>query len=275
MAEFFIRRPIVAMVIAIVTVIVGLVTLSRLPIAEYPQVSPTLIEVTANYRGAAAEAVMDSVAIPIESKVNGVDKMLYMQSFSANDGKMVLKVTFDVGTNVDIMQVNTQNCVSLATAQLPDAVKREGVSVNRSSPDLLMVLGLYSPKGSYDAVFLGNYADINLVDAIKRVSGVGDVKNFTAQDYAMRIWLQPNKMAALAKSHTPPDITPPTVPFTKSGSLKNGSASAFSARWRSAGARRAWGEFAVNDHERLSMVYWRPISSIGSSRSAMATSRMI
>jgi hydrophobic/amphiphilic exporter-1 (mainly G- bacteria), HAE1 family len=141
MAEFFIRRPIVAMVIAIVTVIVGLVTLSRLPIAEYPQVSPTLIEVTANYRGAAAEAVMDSVAIPIESKVNGVDKMLYMQSFSANDGKMVLKVTFDVGTNVDIMQVNTQNRVSLATAQLPDAVKREGVTVNRSSPDLLMVLG--------------------------------------------------------------------------------------------------------------------------------------
>jgi multidrug efflux pump subunit AcrB len=204
MAEFFIRRPIVAMVIAIVTVIVGLVTLSRLPIAEYPQVSPTLIEVTANYRGAAAEAVMDSVATPIESKVNGVDKMLYMQSFSANDGKMVLKVTFDVGTNVDIMQVNTQNRVSLATAQLPDAVKREGVTVNRSSPDLLMVLGLYSPKDTYDAVFLGNYADINLVDAIKRVSGVGDVKNFTAQDYAMRIWLQPKKMAALGI--TPEDI---------------------------------------------------------------------
>src|ERR1700726_3122522 len=197
MAQFFIRRPIVAMVIAIVTVILGLVTLSRLPIAEYPQVSPTLIEVTASYRGAAAEAVMDSVATPIESKVNGVDKMLYLQSFSANDGKLILRVTFDVGTNVDIMQVNTQNRVSQALAQLPDAVKREGVTVNRSSPDLLMVLGLYSPKGSYDAVFLGNYADINLVDAIKRVSGVGDVKNFTAQDYAIRIWLQPDKLAAL------------------------------------------------------------------------------
>ena len=197
MAQFFIRRPIVAMVIAIVTVVVGLVTLSRLPIAEYPQVSPTLIEATTTYRGAAAEAVMDSVATPIESKVNGVDKMLYLQSFSANDGKMILRVTFDVGTNVDIMQVNTQNRVSQAIAQLPDAVKREGVTVNRSSPDLLMVLGLYSPKGSYDAVFLGNYADINLVDAIKRVSGVGDVKNFTAQDYSMRIWLEPNKMAAL------------------------------------------------------------------------------
>jgi HAE1 family hydrophobic/amphiphilic exporter-1 len=134
MAEFFIRRPIVAMVISIVTVIVGMVILSRLPIAEYPQVSPTLIEVTASYRGAAAEAVMDSVATPIESKVNGVDKMLYMQSFSANDGKMILKVTFDVGTNVDIMQVNTQNRVSLATAQLPDAVKREGVTVTGPVP---------------------------------------------------------------------------------------------------------------------------------------------
>ena len=136
---------------------------------------------------------MDSVATPIESKVNGVDKMLYLQSFSANDGKLTLKVTFDVGTDVDIMQVNTQNRVSQAVAQLPDAVKREGVMVNRSSPDLLMVLGLYSPKGSYDAIFLGNYADINLVDAIKRVSGVGDVKNFTAQDYSMRIWLEPDK----------------------------------------------------------------------------------
>jgi hydrophobe/amphiphile efflux-1 (HAE1) family protein len=197
MAQFFIRRPIVAMVISIVIVIVGLVTLIRLPIAEYPSVSPTLIQVTSTYRGAAAEAVMDSVATPIESQVNGVDKMLYMQSYSSNDGKMVLNVTFDVGTNVDIMQVNTQNRVSQAQAQLPDAVKREGVIVNRSSPDLLLAVGLYSPKGTYDAIFLSNYANINLVDAIKRVSGVGDVTNFTAQDYAMRIWVQPDKMASL------------------------------------------------------------------------------
>jgi hydrophobe/amphiphile efflux-1 (HAE1) family protein len=204
MAQFFIRRPIVAMVISIVIVIVGLVTLTRLPIAEYPSVSPTLIQVTSSYRGAAAEAVMDSVATPIESQVNGVDKMLYMQSYSANDGSMVLSVTFDVGTNVDIMQVNTQNRVSQAQAQLPDAVKREGVTVNRSSPDLLLAIGLYSPKGTYDAIFLSNYANINLVDAIKRVPGVGDVKNFTAQDYAMRIWVQPDKMAALGI--TPEDI---------------------------------------------------------------------
>ncbi len=204
MAEFFIRRPIVAMVISIVTVIVGLVSLSRLPISEYPVVSPTLIQATATYRGAAAEAVMESVATPIESKVNGVDKLLYLQSYNANDGKMTLNVTFDVGTNVDIMQVNAQNRVSQAEAMLPDAVKREGVVVNRSSPDILLAIGLSSPGGTYDGVFLGNYADINLVDQIKRVPGVGDVKNFTAQDYSMRVWLDPEKLAMLGI--TPQDI---------------------------------------------------------------------
>jgi len=204
MAEFFIRRPIVAMVIAILTVIVGLVTLQRLPISEYPSVSPTMIQVTTTYRGAAAEAVMESVATPLESKINGVDKLLYLQSYNANDGKMALNVYFDVGTDVDIMQVNTQNRVGQAEAQLPDAVKREGVVVNRSSPDILMVVALCSPTNTYDAVFLANYCDINLVDAIKRVKGVGDVKNFTAQDYTMRIWLRPDKLALLGI--TPSDI---------------------------------------------------------------------
>ncbi|MBX3732771.1 MAG: multidrug efflux RND transporter permease subunit [Verrucomicrobiae bacterium] len=204
MADFFIRRPIVAMVIAILTVIVGLISLKRLPISEYPPVSPTLIQVTTTYRGAAAEAVMESVATPIESKVNGVDKLLYQQSYSANDGKLTLNVYFDVGTDVDIMQVNTQNRVGQAEAQLPAAVKQEGVIVNRSSPDILMVIGLYSPDNTYDAVFLGNYCDINLVDAIKRVRGVGDVKNFTAQDYSMRVWLRPDKLAVLGI--TPSDI---------------------------------------------------------------------
>ncbi|HNU98308.1 MAG: multidrug efflux RND transporter permease subunit [Verrucomicrobia bacterium] len=205
MADFFIRRPIVAMVISIVIVLVGLISLTRLPIAEYPAVSPTLIQATATYRGAAAEAVMDSVATPIESQVNGVDKMLYLQSVSANDGTMTLNVTFDVGTGVDIMQVNTQNRVSLATPQLPDAVKREGVTVKRSSPDVLLVIGLFSPGRMWDSVFLGNYANINLVDAIKRVPGVGDVNNFTAQDYAMRIWLRPDKLAILGL--TPDDVS--------------------------------------------------------------------
>jgi HAE1 family hydrophobic/amphiphilic exporter-1 len=204
MAEFFIRRPIVAMVISIITVIVGAVSLSRLPISEYPVVSPTLIKVTTTYRGAAAEAVMESVATPIESKVNGVNRLLYLQSYNANDGKMTLNVTFDVGTDVDIMQVNTQNRVGQAQAQLPDTVKREGVVVDRSSPDILMVIGLASPQGTYDSVFLGNYADINLVDAIKRVPGVGEVRNFTAQDYSMRVWLRADKLAVLGL--TPQDV---------------------------------------------------------------------
>src|SRR5262252_2015680 len=204
MADFFIRRPIVAMVIAILTVIVGAITLKRLPISEYPPVSPTLIQVTTTYRGAAAEAVMESVATPIESKVNGVDKLLYLQSYNANDGKLTLNVYFDVGTDVDIMQVNTQNRVGQAEAQLPDAVKKEGVVVNRSSPDILMIIALSSPNKTYDAIFLGNYCDINLVDPIKRVRGVGDVKNFTAQDYTMRMWLRPDRLASLGI--TPSDI---------------------------------------------------------------------
>ena len=204
MADFFIRRPIVAMVIAILTVIMGLISLKRLPISEYPPVSPTMIQATTTYRGAAAEAVMESVASPIESKVNGVDKLLYMQSYNANDGKMTLNMYFDVGTDVDIMQVNAQNRVGQAEAQLPAAVKQEGVIVNRSSPDILMVIGLNSPKGTYDATFLGNYCDINLVDAIKRVKGVGDVKNYTAQDYSMRIWLRPDRLDVLGI--TPQDI---------------------------------------------------------------------
>ncbi len=163
-----------------------------------------MIQATTTYRGAAAEAVMESVATPIESKVNGVDKLLYMQSYNANDGKMTLNMYFDVGTDVDIMQVNAQNRVGQADAQLPEAVKKEGVIVNRSSPDILMVIGLNSPKGTYDATFLGNYCDINLVDAIKRVKGVGDVKNFTAQDYAMRIWLKPDRLTILGV--TPEDV---------------------------------------------------------------------
>ncbi len=204
MADFFIRRPIVAIVIAILTVIVGVITLSRLPISEYPPVSPTMIQVTTTYRGAASEAVMESVATPLESKINGVDKLLYIQSYNCNDGKLTLNTYFDVGTDVDIMQVNTQNRVGQAEAQLPDAVKKEGVVVNRSSPDILMVIALASPKGTYDAIFLGNYCDINLVDPIKRVRGVGDVKNFTAQDYTMRIWLRPDRLASLGI--TPSDI---------------------------------------------------------------------
>ncbi|MBL9117132.1 MAG: multidrug efflux RND transporter permease subunit [Verrucomicrobiaceae bacterium] len=204
MAEFFIRRPIVAMVISILMVIVGGFTLTNLPISEYPEVSPPVINVSANYRGAASEAVEASVATPIEAQVNGVEDMLYMKSVNAADGSMSLTATFDLGTNANINQVNVQNRASLAFPRLPESVTREGVSVKRSSPDILMVIGIFSPKGTYDAVFLSNYATINMIDAIARVKGVGDVKNFTAQDYAMRLWIDPDRLASLGL--TPSDV---------------------------------------------------------------------
>jgi HAE1 family hydrophobic/amphiphilic exporter-1 len=204
MADFFIRRPIVAIVISILMVIVGAFTLTSLPISEYPEVSPPVINVSANYRGAAAEAVEASIATPIEAQINGVEDMLYMKSVNAADGSMSLTATFDLGTSPNINQVNVQNRSSLAFPRLPEAVTREGVSVKRSSPDILMVIGIFSPKGTYDAVFLSNYATINMIDAIARVKGVGDVKNFTAQDYAMRMWIDPDRLASLGL--TPSDV---------------------------------------------------------------------
>ncbi len=163
MGDFFIRRPIVAIVIAILTVIVGGVTLLRLPISEYPNVSPPTIQVSATYRGADAEAVEQSVATPIESQINGVQNMLYLKSLNGSDGSMSLQTTFEVGTDVDIAQVNTQNRTALAQSQLPGSVQQQGLKVERSSPDILMVIGLSSPSNTYDGVFLGNYANINLV----------------------------------------------------------------------------------------------------------------
>lgn len=204
MAEFFIRRPIVAMVIAIVIVIAGTFTLLSLPVSEYPEVSPPVINVSTIFRGADAIAVEESVATPIEGKVNGVDKMLYMRSTNAGDGSMNLSVTFEVGTDVNIDQVNTQNRAALAEAGLPDAVKREGLKVQRSSPDILLVIGLYSPGDVYDALFLSNYASINLIDNLARINGVGEAKNFTALDYAMRIWVRPDRLASLGL--TPGDV---------------------------------------------------------------------
>jgi len=204
MADFFIRRPIVAMVISILTVIIGGFVLLRLPISEYPEVSPPVVQVTATFRGADAEAVEATVATPLEAQINGVENMLYMKSVDSSDGQMALSVTFDIGTDVSINQVNTQNRASLALPRLPESVAREGVKVERASPDILMVIGLFSPEQSYDATFLSNYATINMIDALARVPGVGQVKNFTAQDYAIRLWLDPDRMTALGI--TPQDV---------------------------------------------------------------------
>jgi len=196
-SKFFINRPNVAIVIAILTVIGGLVAMAKLPIAQLPDIVPPQINVSATYTGADALTIEQSVATPLEQQMNGVDNMLYMMSTNANDGTMTLKVTYDVGTNVDIDQVNTQNRVSQASPNLPTSVNQYGVTVKKLMGLPLLVLSLYSPTGSYGGQFLGNYATINVNDALLRVPGVGQVTNFGAADYAMRVWVKPDQLTKL------------------------------------------------------------------------------
>jgi HAE1 family hydrophobic/amphiphilic exporter-1 len=202
MAKFFINRPIVAIVIAILTVVLGLVSMAKLPIAQLPDIVPPQVNVAATYTGADALTIEQSVATPLEQQMNGVDNMLYMMSTNANDGTMNLKVTFDVGTDVDIDQVNTQNRVSQASPNLPTSVNQYGVTVKKLMGLPLLVLSIYSPKGAYSGQFLGNYATININDAILRVSGVGQVTNFGAADYAMRVWVKPDQLTKLGLTVT-------------------------------------------------------------------------
>lgn len=197
MSKFFIGRPIVAIVIAIITVIGGVVAMLKLPVAMLPDIVPPQINVSTTYTGADALTIEQSVATPIEQQMNGVDNMLYMMSTNANDGTMNLKVTYDVGTNVDIDQVNTQNRVSQASPNLPTSVAQYGVTVKKLMGLPLLVISLYSPNSSYTGEFLGNYATINVNDAILRVPGVGQVTNFGAADYAMRIWVKPDQLTKL------------------------------------------------------------------------------
>src|SRR5262252_1477530 len=204
MAEFFIRRPIVAIVIAILTVMLGAYSLMRLSFEQYPFLAPPTIRVTANYPGASAVAVEQSVATPIEQEVNGVDRMIYMKSSNTSDGRMQLDVNFEVGVDQDTANVLTQNRVSSAQARLPQEVVAQGVTVKKQSPSILMLIALSSPGGSYDANFLINYASINLRDQILRIPGIAQVDLFGGTDYGMRIWLRPDKMAKLGI--TPSDV---------------------------------------------------------------------
>ena len=173
MAEFFVRRPIVAMVLAIIILILGLVALSGLPVAQYPEITPPMVQVSGTYTGANAINVEQSVATPIEQKVNGVEDMIYMTSTNSSDGRMGLSVSFEVGTDLDMANVLTQNRVSEAQATLPEEVKRLGVTVKKQLSFPLLLISLVSPNGTYDESFLTNYASINLVDEVARIRGVG------------------------------------------------------------------------------------------------------
>jgi HAE1 family hydrophobic/amphiphilic exporter-1 len=197
MSAFFIRRPIVAMVIAILTVLIGTVSLLGLPIAQFPQILPPQVNLTTTYTGADALTIEQSVATPIEQQMNGVDRMLYIQSTNANDGSMNQTVTFDVGTDIDVDNVLVNNRYSQAQPFLPQDVKNFGVTIKKSLAFPLIVVSLYSPDGRYDPTFLANYALININDALLRIKGVGDIRNLGAADYSMRIWIRPDILARL------------------------------------------------------------------------------
>jgi hydrophobe/amphiphile efflux-1 (HAE1) family protein len=196
-SRVFIERPRMAMVISIVISLAGVLALLNIPIAQYPQITPPEIRVSATYPGANAQVVADSVAAPLEAEINGVEDMLYMASTASNDGGYTLSVTFAVGTDPDIAQVNVQNRVQQATAKLPSDVTEQGISVRTRSSDMLAVISFFSPEGSRDVLFLSNYVSINVKDALTRIKGVSEGFIFGAKDYSMRVWMDPERLTSL------------------------------------------------------------------------------
>lgn len=196
-SRFFIDRPVFASVLSVIITLLGFVTLLRLPIDRYPQITPPTVRVTAQYLGANAEVVEQTVSAPIEQQLNGVENMLYFESKATNDGRLAITVTFEVGTDLDIAAVQVQNRVALAEPQLPEEVRRQGISVRKQSTSLLLVLAVDSPDGSYDQLFLSNYVKINIRDRLARIYGVGDVQLPGEREYGMRIWLKPDAMFKL------------------------------------------------------------------------------
>lgn len=198
-ADVFIKRPVTAIVVSVVITVLGLLAIYTLPISQYPNITPPVVQVTGVFAGADAQTVEQTVATPIESQVNGAPGMSFLQSNSTSDGTMTMNVTFDVGTNIDIATLDVQNRVSVASPQLPDDVKRVGLTVRKRNPSILMLVALYSPKGSHDVKFLDNYTNIYIKDALLRVKGVGDIFS-RADNFSMRIWLKPDKLAQLGLS---------------------------------------------------------------------------
>src|SRR5499425_348040 len=190
-SHFFVDRPIFAAVISVIVTLVGYISFRALPVAEYPEIAPPTVVVSATFAGASAEVIAQTVASPIEQEINGVDDMIYMVSQATGNGALSINVVFKTGTNIDLAQVLVQNRVSVALPRLPEEVQRIGVTVRKNSPDLMLVIHLISPDGSLDQQYISNYATINIKDVITRIDGVGDTIVFGARDYAMRVWLDP------------------------------------------------------------------------------------
>lgn len=203
-SHFFIDRPIFAAVISIIITLLGIVGYYSLPVTQYPDVVPPQVVVSTTYSGASPETIMNTVAAPIEQEINGVERMLYMTSQCNSDGSLMTTVTFELGTDIDMAQVLVQNRVSIAEPRLPDEVRNYGVTVKKRSPDLLMVISLYSPDNSRDSLYLSNYAITQMKDRIARVYDVGEATIFGSREYSMRIWLDPDRLAHV-------DMTPSQV----------------------------------------------------------------
>src|SRR5271166_6585191 len=196
LARFFIDRPIFAMVVSIVITLAGTIALFSLPIAQYPQITPPSVSVSISYPGASAEVVAQTVAAPIEQSVNGVQGMLYMSSNSGSDGSYTLSVTFEVGTDLNTALVMVQNRVTLALPLLPSSVQNQGITIRKKTPDMLMIISLYTTDKNYTNIDLSNFALINLRDELLRVDGVSDINIMGEKDFSIRVWLDPRKLAA-------------------------------------------------------------------------------
>ena len=203
-SRFFIDRPIFATVLSIAITLAGAISLLDLPIAMYPPIAPPTVNVTCQYPGASAQVVSETIAAPIEQQVNGVENMMYMSSQCTNDGSYTLTVTFRNTVDLNLAQVLVQNRVALAIPNLPDVIKATGVMTKKQAPDILLAIGIYSPDGRYDQLYLSNYATIQLQPVLSRLPGISDVRMFGQRDYSMRIWLDPDKLAA--RSMTASDV---------------------------------------------------------------------